>query len=182
MPESILIAGAQRSGKTHFTDQLIQKSNRKTLIVDSDGYEKTWQKYKTITADQLAKIKGKARILYDEDDPMFFRRIREQFLNGFLVFDDAMFFLADRRAEQFRKLFMKNRQMNNDIVFICHGLSEVPPGLWPFFSVLILFRTVDAFERSKSKIPNFEVMAERVIEVNNQAAKNPFHKTMYRLR
>ncbi len=182
-PESILIVGAQGSGKTTLADQLIQNSIRKTLIVDSDGLEKTWHKYQVLTKDQIFRFKsGRARIIFDEEDPQFFKILRHGFHNGVMVFDDAAFFLADRRAEHFRKMLMKNRQTNNDVIWICHGLSEIPPSFWTFFSVLILFKTTDSFERKKQSYPQAEAMAKRVEYVNKLAVKNPYEKKFFRLR
>lgn len=99
-----------------------------------------------------------------------------------LMFDDAAFYLADSRAEHFRKILMKNRQTNNDVVWICHGLSEIPPSFWTFFSVLILFKTTDSFERKKHAYPGFEAMAKRVELVNELAIKNKYAHKYFRLR
>ncbi len=182
-PESILIVGAQKSGKSTIADKFIQESARKTLIVDSDGLEKLWHKYQEISKNDIYRFnKGRARVIFDEDDPRFFRNIRKTFFGGMLVFDDAAFFLADHRAEHFRKILMKNRQTNNDVVWICHGLSEIPPNFWTFFSILVLFKTIDSFERKKQSLPGFEAMATRVEIVNRLAQKDPHAYKIFRLR
>jgi hypothetical protein len=171
-PENICIVGAQETGKTTLADQLIQASNRKTLIVDSDGLEKTWHKYPLITLEQLPRARGgKHRIIYDEENPDFIKLIRKYFRNGFLVFDDAAFFLADRRAEHFRKILIKNRQTNNDIITIFHVIS-----------VLILFNTTDSFERNRKAFPDEKLMIQRIEQVRQMALKNRFARKVYRLR
>lgn len=182
-PESICIVGAQKTGKSTLADEIIQASNRKTLIIDSEGLEKLWWKYPIIKLEDLQRFKsGTARIIFDEDDPNFFKILRRTFFGGMLVFDDAAFFLIDRRAEHFRKLLMKNRQTNNDIVLIFHGISEVPPNFWTFISVLFLFNTTDSMERIRESVPNFMQMRERVLEAREKAKKNRFYRKAYRFR
>lgn len=184
-PESLLFVGAQNTGKTSLAIEMAKRVNRKTLFVIPDDGEKKLREFPLIRLDQLYKMNGttmKARIIYDEDNPDFFRVLRDKFFNGALFFDDGMYFLLDRRAEHFRKLLFRNRQSNNDIYFICHGLSEVPSNFWTFFSFLVLFKTTDAFNRASGRTPDFENMKKRREEVNRLALSSPFvHKT-YRLR
>lgn len=182
-PENILIVGAQKTGKSTLAKKFISETNRKALIIDSEGLEQLWWDYPIIDVNQLHKFKsGKARVIFNEDDPRFFRTIRENFHDGFLVLDDSAFFLADRRAEHFRKLWMKNRQTNNDVVAIFHGMSEVPPNFWTFVSILALFNTTDSFERSKYGYPEPEKMIKRVYQVRELAKKDRHAKKIFRLR
>lgn len=183
-PQSICIVGAQETGKTTLADELIQKSARpKTLIIDSDGAEEKWHKYQLITTEQISVLKkGIARVIFDEEDPTFMKRIRRTFKNGLLVFDDAPYYLAEANPKPFQQIFMKNRQTNNDIIWVCHGLSDIPPKLWSYISYLIIFNTTDSFERKKSSLPAVKAMAKRVMDVKKLAAKNPHAKKFYRLR
>ncbi len=181
----MLFVGAQFTGKTSLAIQIVSQVPRKTLFVIPDDGEPKLRAYPPITLEKLHLMRGtktKARIIYDEDRSDFFQFIRHNFFNGTLFFDDGMYFLADRRAEQFRKLLMRNRQSNNDIYFVCHGLSEVPASFWTFFSTLVLFKTTDSFDRASYRTPNFDELKQRKNEVDRLAQNNPHAYKIYKLR
>lgn len=178
----MIVAGTNGTGKTTFAEKLISTLKKPVIVIDPDGMEKTWQKYPTIEKSDIYYLQPgkKVRIIYDDDDKTFFEMLRT-IKNSAIIFDDAMFFLEDRKNENFRKLFIRRRQLNNDIIFICHGLSEIPPSFWTFATHLVLFKTRDGFERSKKNIPNFETVKNGIFLVNEKAKNNHYHKEIISL-
>lgn len=183
--ESILIVGAQKTGKSTFADNILRSTDRKALVVDSEGLEKLWQKYPIIKLSDVYRLKkGRARIIFDDydEDPNFFKTLKKTFRNGIILFDDAPYYLEDYRGKYFQKILMKNRQTNNDVIWICHGITAVPPGFWKFFSILVVFNTTETFESRKKSVPTYDLMVDRVMEVRKLALKDPHAHKIYRLR
>lgn len=180
-PEFILIIGAPETGKTTFSYKIITQLKRKTLFVlvrNSKGLPLIRKEQ----INQLPNRKGLYYIEYDSTDNDFWPYIEKHFVNGSIVLDDASYFLADMRAFEFKRMVMRNRHSNNDVVWLSHGLSEVPPNFFTYVSKVILFNTTDSFERSKQKIPDFEFYKQAIVKVKQMAATNKHAKLIFHIR
>lgn len=181
--QSFLVCGAQESGKTFYTiNTYINRTKRAVLVVMSDDLEPKFNSYKTVTIAQVNNLKPgtKNKIIWDMDDKQFWIKIRNYCRNYMIIFDDAGFFLTDSRAIEFQRIFMKNRQTNNHVFFICHGLGQVPPKLWDYFSYLIIFRTTGKVQNSEYKTPDW--CKPLVEHVNEKAKKYQYSNLVYKIR
>jgi hypothetical protein len=175
----ILIVGTNGTGKSTFADKIINAypAHKKRLIVDPDGSEKLFDKYPEIEQSDLKKLsqlEGKIyKVLYT--DSSLFEDIHNYFRNGLLVLDDSRNYTGSR-DEDLLKIYRRSRQFNIDILFICHGLSEIPPSLLTFTTKIIMFNTVDSWQRLKRNIPNPKTFDFLVNYVRAKAATNPYFK------
>lgn len=177
----ILIAGAQGCGKTTYALEMFNSYPKQGIIIDTGAGEEAFDVFPEVTIQQLKDNREKVKILYDESKD-FFPIMSRNFANGIILFDDGMYFMADRKNENFRKLLMTRRQRNIDIVFICHGITEVPPSFWTFCTHLVLFKTIDNIKRAEKNAPQYDRIEKATIYVNEMSKKNPYHKEILKLR
>ena len=148
---SIVVAGTNGTGKSTFAMNMVKKLEtvKPVLFVLPDDEEKLFWDIDEIDEDNVARelihFKKGFKKLY-ADDCKIFDVIRQCFKNGVIVIDDARVYLTSR-DEPLRKLYMRRRQINCDIIFICHGLSEVPPSCSSFITDVVLFETIDEVDR-----------------------------------
>lgn len=176
--ERILVCGTNGTGKSRFADAIIQAypKEKVSLIIDPDGSEELFDKYTEITEDLIPYQNqwgtNRAKCMYTS--AKIFDTIltppREKF-NGLLVLDDARNY-SGSRDEHLLRLFRRSRQKNMDILFICHGLSEIPPSLITFSTKLVLFNTVDSWQRLKQNITNPEKFEQYVNYVRKKASQH----------
>ena len=177
--ERIIICGTNGTGKSTYSNALIDaslkaKANKKALAVLPDDSEPIFFPYTELQRSHLRNLHNissrKNKIYFD--NAKIFDDILHYFRNGILILDDARFY-SGSIDEPLKRLFIRSRQNNIHIVFICHGLSEIPPSLLTFSTKLVLFNTVDSWQRLKQKIPSpakFELL------VNNVRSKANDHK------
>lgn len=178
--ERIILVGTNGTGKSTFANKIIQAAvageNRRALAVLPDDSEPIFRDYNELQRTEIQyinQVQNKLNKVYFDNGKLF-DDIQKYFRNGVLVLDDARYYTGSI-DEGLRKLFIRSRQNNIDIVFICHGLSEIPPSLITFATKIILLNTVDSWQRLKNKIPNPEKFERLVNEVRiraNQHAAN----------
>lgn len=186
-----VIAGGQACGKTTFAFKMIDnflKFKKPVLCIIPDDEEKLFWQIDEIeynednagyTARELHNFKTGIKKIYC-DNVKLFDVIRNHFRNGLIVIDDARVYLTSR-DEPFRAMIMRRRQKNNDIIFICHGLSEIPPSCNSFLTDLILFNTTDDFK--KWNIADKEKYKPIVANINNIArTKNQYYSERIKLK
>lgn len=173
--ERIILCGTNGTGKSTFSNKLIEASlkardNKKALAVLPDDSEPIFHPYTELNRQTLKTIsqrKEKTFKIYFDNSKLF-EDILINFKDGTLVLDDARFYTGSN-DEILKKLFIRSRQNNIHILFICHGLSEIPPNLFTFGTKLVLFNTVDSWIRLKNKIPNPKKFELIVNDVRNRA-------------
>jgi len=175
----IILVGTNGTGKTTEADNYIKRypESKKALIVTLDDFEPTWRKYPTIEPQHLRNINNikerKTKILFT--DNKLFDDILLYFHDGMLILDDARSYTGSR-DDNLRNIFIRSRQNNLDLLFICHGLSEIPPSLLTFTTHIVLFNTTDSWQRLKTNIPNHQKFEQIVNDVRKKSLENPYHK------
>lgn len=131
MSYCILVSGQQGSGKTYFAMNIFNKYKGKKLFIAPDLNDNT-----TASIPVLSKNSNQGKIAYEKkyDNALI------NFSNGLLVFDDARFYFHQNRNETFRKILIRRRQFNRDIIFIAHSLNEIPPSYFYFCTHIVLFK------------------------------------------
>lgn len=178
--ERILLVGTNGTGKSTLADKIIKAcidgNNKRALVVLPDDSEPLFRPYNELQRSEIRYINNVAnkenKVFFDNGK--LFDDIQLYFRNGILVLDDARFYTGSL-DDSLRKLFIRSRQNNVDILFICHGLSEIPPSLITFATKIILFNTVDSWQRLKNKIPNpnkFEAYVNGVRTAANNHKEN----------
>lgn len=182
-----IFCGTNGTGKTKFAlEEFVMKYPKNVIILDPLNGEKKWSIYPVIGETKIKQLSIskpiKAKLDVDFSSNKYWE-ILMQIKNSLIVFDDFNFFLTyDTRGVAFRDLLLRRRQLNNDIILICHGLSEVPPSFFTFASHLVIFNTTDSYLRLKNKIPNGSEIIAVIEDVKRQAKSNPYAKEIYQLR
>lgn len=175
----VIMCGTNGTGKSTLASKIIDASTfnngRRALALLPDDSEPIFQPYNELSRAELKFINQvsnvKNKIYFDKRT--IFGEIENTFKHGILALDDARFYTGSA-DEELKKLFIRSRQNNVDILFICHGLSEIPPSLITYATEIILFNTVDSWERLKKKIPNPEYFEQIVNEVRTKANNHKF--------
>lgn len=172
--ERILLVGTNGTGKSTLANKIIKAilegNNKRALAVLPDDSEPIFRDYNELQRSEIQyinQVQNKFNKVYFDNGKLF-DDIQKYFRNGVLVLDDARFYTG-AIDDGLRKLFIRSRQNNVDIVFICHGLSEIPPSLITFATKIILLNTVDSWQRLKNKIPNPQKFERFVNEVRTKA-------------
>ncbi len=179
-----IFAGAQGSGKSFLVRKIADAYKKKVLFIDTGTDDDNFEDYEVINEPrEIANTTLKRKLFY-VNDPKFFEVMQTDFKNGLIIFDDGNFFMTNSKNEPLIKMMMIRRQLNIDIIFICHGLTEIAPRFWPFANRLVLFETLDNLKRKAGNIPNFEYWEQQQKLVNDTSRANPklyYHK-VYDLR
>lgn len=177
--DRIILVGTNGTGKSTLAQKIVEASThgegRRALALLPDDSEPIFRPYNEIARSELKYINNVAnkfnKIYFDNHK--IFTEIERTFKNGVLVMDDAKFY-ARSRDEEMNKLYIRARQNNLDVLFICHGLSEIPPSLITYTTKIVLFNTVDEWQRLKSKIPNAPYFERIVNEIRTKASNHKF--------
>ncbi len=159
--ERIIICGTNGVGKSTIVNKLIDSTmkaapNKKALAVLYDDSEPIFFPYKDTELRDLHLINKnivdtKFKIFFD--DNKIYDSILKSYTNGVLVFDDAGMYVGMNDIK-FKRTFIRSRQNNLHVFFVCHGLSEIPPCVFTYATKMILFNTTDTWKRNDVKIPN----------------------------
>lgn len=179
--ERIIVCGTNGTGKSTFAKKMIDaitSTNKRALAVLPDDSEPLFRSYNEILQAELKYINRVSnlenKIFFPtsrKEANVFFDDIQSNFKNGVLILDDARFYTGSL-DEGLKKVFIRSRQNNVHIIFICHGLSEIPPNLITFATKIVLFNTVDSWQRLKQKIPNPNKFEKIVNEIREKANRH----------
>ena len=178
-----IIIGTNGTGKTSLLLKIISAygaQKKRVLLLDNDGLERKYSKIDIIEESELIRFTGTKRLFIDDINffvrfkNVFFNREKRVMFNGLLVDDDAGTHLS-RRDEILLEILRRRRQANLDVITVFHGLSEVPPSLWTFCTSLILFKTVDGYERLEKNLPSNRINDFKVLVKKVNEHKSPFY-------
>lgn len=88
----------------------------------------------------------------------------------FLCEEMTGYFRNGRLPENFVKEILSKRHSKNSFILIFHTLNSIPPELWGFCDVLIMFKTEDLERTVKSKYPNLH---EHWLRLQTSTARHP---------
>ena len=147
-----IVVGAVGSGKTHFLEKEILpkmiESGKRVLVVTEQRDD--WQDYPLLqNYDELKTFTG-GRKMYFADGRL--EKIKEFYMNGILVFDDARTFINSQPTKFLRWLLIGRRHEGIDLFSVFHGLDEVPPIYFKFSSRLIMFNSTGELAKRKQEI------------------------------
>lgn len=173
--KTIVIVGANGTGKTTVTKRILKALGGKVLAITPDVIG--WEEYPLVELDKPDDFLGdgiRCHIFDDDKKSGTMEKIL-RFKNGAIVFDDCRAYFPDRTDPRLHKLFIRRRQYMVDIVVVGHGFNEIPPKFFTFATEIILFRTTDNIARRKNCLKDFDRMVEAQRRVNKAAETNPYH-------
>lgn len=149
------ILGRRNTGKTtYFLQEILPvllKTDKKVLIYDPANHPKykmianiepnmlkTWRK------SSVYKITGKP----EEILPL----INENVINSYILFEDASKYIKNQMQLPIRNLLYDSKTNNNDLIFMFHGFTAMPPDMIRQIDIITLFKTGDTPEVRKNDI------------------------------
>ena len=177
--ECIGIIGTNGTGKTTAVKKLISATGNRALIFTPHDNEWLDYPHNELLTPADFNFPGVCRHVFPT--PETFENTVNFFNNGFVVFEEARAYIQANTDTLMRRFLIGRRQKMTDIIFVCHGFSEVPPAFFTFMSRLVLFRTVDDIKRRKGDLLNFEVLDAAQKRVNKNASTNPYYHEVIKL-
>ncbi|HNA40008.1 MAG TPA: hypothetical protein PLR84_10905 [Chitinophagales bacterium] len=170
--------GKRGCGKTTKTINLIEKSNLKTLVVDTFDHE-NYRKFRAIQPvminDKIWKA-GNVRC-YGHDFKDIFYQISNKISNAMIVLEDCTKYLKHPLNQDALRFIVDSKQKNIDLVFMFHGFGMVMPDLFRLADSLTIFKTNENIDTYRNKIPNFDSVKKEFTAIQNSQNKY-IHKTI----
>ncbi len=147
-----IIVGGVGAGKTTFLHKEIVepmlKSGHRALIVTEQRDD--WTEYPLLQSYEEMKDFTGVRKMYFAEGRL--EKIKEYYLNGLLVFDDARTYIQAQSTQFMQWLMISRRHEGIDLVSVFHGLDQVPPIYFKYSSRLVLFHSTGEINKRKSEI------------------------------
>ena len=121
------------------------------------------------TTDVVGWDKDKQKEVVKRRDVFYF--IFKNLHNAFVVFDDVRNLIGDNMTKSVEDLLINRRQKMLDLFFIFHGLNLIPPRLFDYYTLLIVFNTMGKIDRSLHKIP-FGDTIEKICDIVNERSNS----------
>ena len=150
--KAVLIVGKPGAGKSYFFKNEILPKLNKVLIFDQYGYE-----YPEATLTDGKKDTGESMLRFSGD---FWELVNfsGRFPNRAIIIEDATNFLQGAiHDEPLRKMFAARRHYNQQLYFLFHTLSSIPPFIYSMSDYVVLFKTKDFKERVKNRFQDEEL-------------------------
>lgn len=142
MNDLIIIIGGTNQGKSYYTKQSIKDENLPVFVYDvQDCYGAKSTKVGDLILNLPIDTRSKRCRWYGEaDDFMQFALLRK---NTTIVVEEATIFFEGRTSKATRKLIVDKHHAKNNIIFMFHSISAVPPRIMQMADTIVLFKTGD---------------------------------------
>jgi hypothetical protein len=177
--ELIGVIGTNGTGKSTVVKKLLQRTGGRALIFTPNDNEWLEYPHNNLLHPADFNFKGACRHILPYLDVL--ERAASCFYNGFLVFEEMRTYVRANTDMLMRRFLIGRRQHMTDILFVCHGFSEIPPAFLTFISRLVIFRTVEKIERSKQKLLQFDLLKEAQERINARALTEPYYHEVIKL-
>ncbi|MDR1406336.1 MAG: hypothetical protein LBI89_03945 [Prevotellaceae bacterium] len=177
--ELIGVIGTNGTGKSTAVRKIITAIGSRSLVFTPHDNE--WEDCpvnELVTASDF-NFKGICRHIFPMPETL--ERTEKCFFNGSLVFEELRDYVPAATNFLMRRFLISRRQHMNDIIFVCHGFSEIPPAFLTFISRLVLFRTTDSIDRRKRELQQFDRLREAQTRINGRALTEPYYHEVIKL-
>lgn len=181
----ISITGTNGTGKSTVIKELVNtavKNGDRALIVTPDEVE--WPSVPLVhqrLSHHIQNYVGARKIVaYDDDFIEKVDLIIKYFRQGVLVFDDMMAYNKHSTHPLLKRLMVRRRHMEVDIIAVGHSFTEIPPRFYSFISDFILFRSSnDVMKRQDFLGKGLAKVLEQKQDLVNQKSKDNLHHHQY---
>ena len=171
------MVGARGTGKTTHQKKIIKRyadNGGRVLILPSSKYEPTFKRVPRIKIQKIATFNGIAAI--DIEDDAHLAKVLDRCDKLLLVADDVKGYMHRANIHpKVRQGLISSRHRKVDIIFACHGFTQVPPDLFLYIDLIWCFRTDDSPKRQRDKFRDLDNILEVQERVRRQAQSNPYH-------
>ena len=168
-----LIVGGRVTSKTTFVKKLLDGASLpKWLLIDTFR-QTAYNNFREVTFNDVyeANLQGNCHLPSSNIEDNL-HHLTERVVNTMLVFEDCLKYISSNPQPAIRKICLDSKQRNNDVFFIYHSLSQVPPRLSTWADYLILFKTQERLKNQKSRLGGIYTQIEPAfIEVNKHKSK-----------
>ncbi len=178
-PKLICIVGTNGTGKTTLLQEFVANElsvNRRVLIVTPHFNE--WSNFKDVpiadVENDIYNFKGIGRIHYSGEDDIF-DKIKKQFFNGLLIFDDCRAYIKPNISQYFKNIMISRRQMKTDVICVAHSIVDIPVSVFYYSPIFILKKTTTTFEARKTLLMGdlYNRLNEAQARINKNS--NPYY-------
>jgi len=127
------------------------------------------------------KYEHSDKVKEEEVPTNVFTYIEENVHNALIVFDDVRNYSGNQVQGFFKKMLVNRRQNRQDFLFMYHGTSDTPPGLWANATDFILLNTNDDIPPRINPTKKQLIQSLRAI-VKENVVHNPFFGIHYDLK
>jgi hypothetical protein len=147
-----IVVGGVGTGKTTFLHKevlipMLNKGHRALIVTEQRD---DWAEYPLLSNYEEMRDFTGCRKMYFADGRL--EKIREHYLNGVLIFDDARTYIQAQSTQFMQWLMISRRHEGIDLFSVFHGLDQVPPIYFKYSSRLILFHSTGEINKRKSEI------------------------------
>lgn len=184
--EMLCVTGTNGTGKSTIVKKIFQAAiNRGERAIIFTPDETEWPsipQVHPVHTHHIEIYKGARKmVVFDDDFPERVELLINHFRRGIIVFDDMMAYNKHSTHPILKRLLIRRRQMEADIVAVGHSFTEIPPRFYPFFSRFVMFMaTNDVGDRRKSLgKPLAKILEEKQNEINRKAIDNLHYKEIW---
>ena len=149
-----LVVGGRGRGKTTFIQNLLEKSPQpKKLVVDTFAHP-AYADYTAVTLQELYNFKNYNGLFHLAEPQIesHLADVSKLVRNTMIVFEDCLKYIQPNPQPAIRNICLDSKQKGNDVFFLYHSWSQVPPKLATWADYAIIFKTQETFENQKSRL------------------------------
>lgn len=181
--EMICLTGTNGTGKTSLIKAIIknaQEGGERVIIFTPDEAE--WKYVPEVHPTHTHHIRiykgARKMVVFDDDFPERVKLLIDHFRRGFIVFDDMMAYNQHSTHPILKRLLIRRRHMEADIIAVGHSFTEIPPRFFPFFSRYVMYMSSNDIKERKRNFGSAalaELLEKKQDEINRYAALNDLH-------
>lgn len=183
-PFCMAVIGQPGAGKSYFAKELIAKeieNKGKVLLLNTDYDD--WQDIPHMLGvlPSSYDYNAQARKIISPGAKQW-EMIAEHFRNGLLVCEECKGYIPDRINQNLslQVILQRRRHYSMDMLFLAHGITQIPPGLYPFFSHIVQFATSDSIDSRKRLLGAWHTkLIEGAKTIEKGLKKNPYVKVIH---
>lgn len=164
----IVIVGGRGTGKTTFGMKLIDSTPQPKVLVVNTFIHPAYADWPKITIKQLPKWKGGKYYLHGSNYDAMFEAIDKHVHDTFIVIEDSAKVVHQNPQDSVRRICLDSKQKNNDVIFMYHSFSEVPPKLYRWLDFIQIFKTAESERDIRAKVPYYS----RVLDIYRSVLKS----------
>ena len=185
-PFCFAIIGCPGSGKTTFANSLIDKelaNGGKALILNIDFSD--WHDVPHMNGDNpdVYKYTNEVRKIIGPNTKHW-NFISTEFRNGLIIAEECRHYVPKEILSEpsLQKIMQRKRQYAIDLAFLAHGVTQLPPGLMPFFTHFIQFATLDSIDKRRTELGQwYPLLKNGESIINRERKKNPYYHIIHEL-
>ena len=144
----IAILGKPHTGKSTLARNFYLESRKNKLIIVPDNEESLFHSLNVTVYDK----RNEQKII--------------DLKNFLIVLDDFRFYSESNRDFFVRKLLIRRRQKQNNIILIAHSPNELPPSYWRFLTHVIILPVYAITDKEIEQRPQPDELKKAIYEAN----------------